>query len=517
MSTAVTATPDAGPPKVTGALDEFSDKLSPMLVKELRQGLRAKTFVILFLALQALLCVVLLSAVGATSGSGDSGRSVSSVIFFFFSLAALVVQPLRGVGALHNEIKGQTIDLMVLTRLGAWRIVLGKWVAIVSQTALLLVAIAPYLILRYFFGRMNLFAELNLLALVFLGSAAFTAVTVGLSAIPSILVRGLLPLFLAIYMGGGIFAITFGNDVEDAIKFCSLQNKEEFWALLTGIAVGVYFAWNALALGASMIAPMAENHSTVRRLVALLALCVIGGVIHYSKFPREGAGMLLVLFAAPAAVIALTEVLQLLPPICRPFLRFGTAGRIAGRFLYPGWPSGVLFAGLLIAVSTGIFLASSPASSIMYGDMVARMHTLLLAGVGTLILSALILRFLAKRVNQPFAVYQLVFFGLVAIAIGLALIAGETTNDSFLWLFSWIPPVQVPLIDWVGREHRMAVDVARELGQPVPAGPDYGPVVTTGIVTCSLYYFALLICAIRSFPAIRAVEDEVTRKPADES
>lgn len=517
MSTSVTATPDAGPPKVTGALDEFSDKLSPMLVKELRQGLRAKTFVILFLALQALLCVVLLSAVGATSGSGDSGRSVSSVIFFFFSLAALVAQPLRGVGALHNEIKGQTIDLMVLTRLGAWRIVLGKWVAIVSQTALLLVAIAPYLILRYFFGRMNLFAELNLLGLVFLGSAAFTAITVGLSAIPSILVRGLLPLACGVFLAVGICDIVFDGDVEDAIKFCSLQDRDSAWGLLIGIAAGIYFAWNALALGASMIAPMAENHSTVRRLIALAAVGIIGGIIHFSKLPREGAGMLLVLFAAPAAVIALTELLQLLPPICRPFLRFGIAGRVAGRFLYPGWPSGVLFTGLMIALATGIFLASSPTSSIMYGDMEARMHTLLLAGVGSLVLSALVLRILGKRVKQPFAVYQLVFVGLIAIAIGLALIAGETKNDSFLWWFSWIPPVQVPLIDWVGREHRMAVDVARQLGQPLPSGPDYGPVVTTGIVTCAFYYFALLVFAIRSFPAIRAVEDEVTLKPADES
>jgi len=176
MSTASTT------PAATQGLDEFSDRLSPMLVKELRQGLRARTFVILFLAIQALLGVVLLSAVGAAAPE-RAGQTVSSVIFFFFSMAVLIVQPLRGVGALHQEIKGNTIDLMVLTRLGAWRIVLGKWIAIVSQSALLLAAIAPYLILRYFFGRMNLFAELLLLALVFLGSAAFTAITVGLSAV----------------------------------------------------------------------------------------------------------------------------------------------------------------------------------------------------------------------------------------------------------------------------------------------------------------------------------------------
>src|SRR5688572_7754057 len=220
------------PPPVAGKLDEFSDKLSPMLVKELRQGLRAKTFVILFLALQGLLCVVLLSAIGASS-DGDSGPTVSKVIFFFFALAALVAQPLRGVGSLHNEIKGNTIDLMVLTRLGAWRIVLGKWVAIVSQTGLLLMAIVPYLILRYFFGRMELFAELLLLGLIFAGSAIFTALTVGLSAISSILVRGLLPLGIAFYVGIGVMAVTFDNELDELIEFCTLQEKDAIWALLS--------------------------------------------------------------------------------------------------------------------------------------------------------------------------------------------------------------------------------------------------------------------------------------------
>ena len=33
-------------------LSDFPDRISPMLVKELRQGMRAKTFIVLFLALQ---------------------------------------------------------------------------------------------------------------------------------------------------------------------------------------------------------------------------------------------------------------------------------------------------------------------------------------------------------------------------------------------------------------------------------------------------------------------------------
>jgi ABC-type transport system involved in multi-copper enzyme maturation permease subunit len=172
---------------------DFSDRISPMLVKELRQGMRAKTFIMVFLALQTFLALILFSA-GAASTSDSVGGTISSIIFTFFSIAVLVIQPLRGTNALSSEVKGNTIDMMVLTRLSAWRIVWGKWIAIISQSALLFVTIIPYLILRYFFGGMNLVAEITALFLVFLTSMALTAVTVGLSGCSSVIIRAVVPI-----------------------------------------------------------------------------------------------------------------------------------------------------------------------------------------------------------------------------------------------------------------------------------------------------------------------------------
>lgn len=507
MSVSAVTTPAAvPPPPVAGQLDEFSDKLSPMLVKELRQGLRAKTFVILFLALQGLLCVVLLSAIGASS-DGDSGPAVSKVIFFFFSLAALVAQPLRGVGALHNEIKGDTIDLMMLTRLGSWKIVLGKWVAIVSQTGLLLMAIVPYLILRYFFGRMELFAELLLLGLVFAGSAIFTALTVGLSAIPSILVRGLLPLGIAIYLGAGIMATTFGNELNDLIRFCTLQEKEAVWVLLTGLSIGLYLGWMALAMGASMIAPTAENHSTSRRLVAFGMIALLGFLGWIAKIPREPMAVMLMLVGVPAAAIALTEPLELLPPICRPFLRFGNLGKVAGRFLYPGWPSGVVFTGLMLAAIIGVFY-SRPGFARSYVTSVDTISTIMLtASIGTLLLPALFMRVFLRRARNALGVYILIGVLLCVIAIGLAMIMAETRDDGYVWLFSWIPPVQMNVVDHLQR-------VAR-----TPSGgfPDLSPLQMVSTITASVYFVLLLLCALKNFSTIREVEQEAEGHAANPS
>jgi hypothetical protein len=514
MSTAAaTATPPPVASPGAGRFDDFSDKLSPMLVKELRQGLRAKTFVIVFLALQALLAVVLLSAVGAAAPE-NAGQRVSEVIFFFFSLAVLIIQPLRGIGALHNEIKGNTIDLMVLTRLGAWRIVLGKWVAIVSQSALLLTAIAPYLILRYFFGRMNLFAELLLLVLVFLGSAVFTALTVGLSAIGPILIRGLVPLGISIMLVSGIFEVIFDNDLHELIEFCTLENKSEVWGLLAGLLTGTYVAWSCLAFGASMIAPMAENHSTSRRLMAIGAILLAGLLAWAGDFRREPMTVMLVLFCVPAIVIALTEAFQLLPPICRPFLRFGGLGKLAGRAFYPGWPSGVVFTALLLGVAAVVYLlVPDPARYGGYTGHLDRGYIAMLVIIGTLLLPAILLRLFSKKIKQSFAFYLLTLVALCGIALGLGMIASETDDDSFLWLFCWVPPVKFLLTDMINSEHYAAIHTGGTLSGPAPSMPDLSPVLTVGLVTTGIYLAVLLLFALRQFPAISQVEHEAENKP----
>jgi len=512
MSEAATVTPPPMAPTGAGRLDDFSDKLSPMLVKELRQGLRGKMFVIVFLGLQALMALVLLIVVSASSPQG-AGPNVSGTIFFLFSLAVLVAQPLRGIGALHNEIKGSTIDLMVLTRLGAWRIVLGKWVAIVSQSALLLTAITPYLILRYFFGRMNLFAELLLLALVFLGSAVFTAITVGLSAIPSILVRGLLPLAMGVFIVIGIFGVIFDGDLQDLIEVCSLQDAEESWGLLAGVVAAAYIAWSALAFCASMIAPMAENHSTVRRLLALAIVVAIGIIALLARFHLEVVELLLVAFCAPAIALALTEPLQLLPPICRPFLRFGTIGRLAGRVLYPGWPSGVLFTGILMLIAAGVYWSQVPRTGISLRSISPQATVTMFAVAGTLLLPALILRLFEKKIRQTFTFYLVILVSLCGLTIALGIIAQEVEKNSFLWAFSWLPPAQGLLMAVVRDDfYQPFIDTSKP-----PVGlPDFTPVIISSITTTVIYFGALLVCAVKKFPLIREVEDQAEGKTVPE-
>jgi hypothetical protein len=431
-------------PLVADRLADFSDRLSPMLVKELRQGLRAKTFVIVFLTLQGLLGLVLLTSIASASAPQNAGETITSIIFMFFSLAVLVIQPIRGIGALHREVQGQTIELMVLTRLSAWKIVLGKWVSIVSQSALIFAAIVPYLILRYWFGDMNLLGEVSLLCLVFVLSAAVTAVIVGISCVPSVILRGLLPL-LAAAMGLWLIPILcFENEFDDLVTFAAMQSPEAFWGVTLGTLCAVYIGWTALGVAASMIAPAAENHSTVRRLLALGLMLLLVLVARFANTPPDVWVLMIAVILVPSMIIELTEPFILLPPICRPFVERGAMGRLAGRLLYPGWPSGVIFTLLMIFLATlSCYLAEA-------GKMGAEELVVITSFLGSLLMPAAVMCFFDKRIKNRLSLYLLLISASAIVTIVLALLVDALPSASrgFLAWLSWLPQTGFIMVNY---------------------------------------------------------------------
>ncbi|MGB6223321.1 hypothetical protein [Haloferula sp.] len=486
MSEAVTPVPNVPAPKsfAVDKLADFSDRLSPMLVKELRQGLRAKTFVVVFLTLQVLLGFVLLASLGASSSPQDAGHSISGVIFMFFSIAVLVIQPMRGIGSLHTELKSNTMELMVLTRLSAWRIVLGKWIALVSQSALLLAAIVPYLILRYWFGDMNLFGELILLLLIFLGSALATAITVGLSAVPSMIIRGLLPLVGGVFLIFTSIVMSFGRGFQELVELCSMQDADSRWIFLIMILSGLYVGWTILGLGASMIAPAAENHSTLRRIVTFAALLIAILIALLADLDTEITASLALIICIPAIVMALSEPFHPLPPICHPFVKRGLPGKIAGRFLYPGWPSGFIFA--LLASGLGLFLCLAGTG----GPRFREEEVSFIAGLlGTLIMPAALLGFAGDRIKNRFAAYLLIVVSSLILTFLMLMVSQAMPSSSrgFLWLFSWLPMVNMFLSEISSFNDKTVAIVS--------------------IAVSSIYSVMLLIFSLKAFRQQREVED----------
>ena len=409
-----------------------------MLVKELRQGMRTSSFVVPFVVLQAILTIVILivslfSLGGRLLDSSSIGNWFTGFILLFYCLGILVFQPLRGISAIASEVQENTIDLMTLTSLTAWRIVYGKWLSIVSQSALIAGAVLPYLIIPYFFGGLQLFPQLTLWLALFVVSSALTALTVGISAVGSALVRGLLVVGGAALMMGYLL-FSFLPNVPHFMEMLSFTHGEQTLSVIAFLVATCYLCYFFLELGTTAIAPSSENRATKKRLIGL-------GVLTLTYFLLLPTGESIALFSAMAitACIALdlfSERVTFSPIVCWKFIRLGFLGRIAGRFLYPGWGTGSLFFLVLTLVLCVLIYLTNP-NPIYY--------TMALLGIGTLAFPAMIIQVFARNSTNRFSSYFFILLLTLLLSRILIFLYENFSGELLLWIFSFIPAALLPL------------------------------------------------------------------------
>jgi hypothetical protein len=318
--------PASGP--TTGPmLRDFPDRLSPVLVKELRQGLRTRMFVIPFLVLHGLLVI---SSVDSRSGTG----------FFWACLIIMLVAllPMRNTAALSDERQSNTLDMLMLTRLTPWRIVWGKWSATFALVLVTAVSVIPYLLVRYLNGGSSFVQEGMVLAGLVLVSGAQTAILTALSSLHSTLARNsfaVLSLFPAWQFG--CLPLLRGLEANASL---SGSSPALLLAVLWMVSLFLFHA-------AASIAPRASNLTAPRRLVTAIAV-VMGAMI--TKLPLGDSLLTEKVLMAMLVLVSAVEMGE--PPVTHPgvgaaFARRKFPGKLAALFLHPGWASGVVFCATL--------------------------------------------------------------------------------------------------------------------------------------------------------------------------
>ena len=453
--------------------------------------MRARSFTLQFLIFQILLVFIILTS-GSAANSENAGPIASGVIFTMFIIAVMFIQPMRGITALSGEITGNTIEMIVLTRLSASRIVLGKWIAIVSQSALILITIIPYLILRYFYGGMILLGEMVFLGLIFITSMALTAVMVGLSGNTTKLIR-VIPILGFVFMLQAIPALLFGRGgFNQFMSFCAMSDWQSRASILAYITLISYYGWCALSHGTSVIAPIAENHSTTRRIVSLVLTVTAVAVGLHPAVDHRMMPFIFGVILAPAVITALTEPSNLLPPICRPFLKYGPLGRLASVFLLPGWPAGVFFTTLLTGLSiAGSLLAVTTQGGQLIDTTIAIVG---LAFTGTILLAALLTANFSKQENKRFTNFVIFTLASVILTILPAIFANINDHEKYLWFFVWNPPIFLTIVQ--------------------ESGFDKTQMLSAAIIVNSIYLGLLLITAAIAFRGygriFKEAQDEMT-------
>jgi len=170
---------------------DLSDRLGPMTVKELRQGMRRGSFVIPFIAIQ-LLAILATGVEFKAGGMGSSGGLpgllnvwllVSSGPFWFVvSLICVVVMPLGGLAMMTGELDSRNHELVLLTRLSRWQVVWGKFLTLWGLCLLTFVSLLPYVVVRYLVGGIEPLRELACSGTLVALSGMFCAGAIGASA-----------------------------------------------------------------------------------------------------------------------------------------------------------------------------------------------------------------------------------------------------------------------------------------------------------------------------------------------
>jgi hypothetical protein len=444
---------------------DFPDWPGPVLVKELRQGLRSKIFVAAFYLAQGLMILSValnLSAVGSADTPQPSILALMDGVFWLLiAIPLLFLMPFRGFGALHSEIKSRTLELVFLTRLTAWRIAAAKWGAIVLQTVLLTCAVMPYVMLRYFLGGVDLVDDLQKVFLLLLVSAVLTAVTIAMSPFESKLARALFVvamLFALQFILGGLLAwMAVGRVAGGAVA------GPVWHTYLGGFLFFVPLVLLALEFAASRIAPLAENHAIRKRLLAL-AVLALGGTIGTLLPELEWILYLGLVFCAPVIVDALAGNQQPVQSIYSPFFRHGRPGELAAAFLTPGWPSGTWFALLTMAIA-GI---AAFVSGVLDDDLT---RISFLAFFGALVFPAAFVRAVMPR-TAHFAGFYIGIQCFLAVATVMVMIISALSKESLVAWISWIPTCTFVLAfsDQIPTDQRELVFALSAIGTTVAFG-----------------------------------------------
>ncbi len=192
--------------------NDLSESFDPMMAKELRQSLRRGSFVYPFLGIQ--LFAVVAMAVEFQLGDGGVSSEYTGMLnlqllwtsgpfWMTVSTICLLIMPMGGLILMGQELEEGNHELLLLTKLDRWKVVLGKFITLWGLCALTFISLLPYVVMRYMVGGIEWWHEAACAGTVLGGSAMLCAGAIGASAFKRMGLRvGVLAIFLGSMLPG---------------------------------------------------------------------------------------------------------------------------------------------------------------------------------------------------------------------------------------------------------------------------------------------------------------------------
>lgn len=328
-----------------------SERINPIVVKEVRQSLKSKQFTISFgLTLLAAVAwtLIAISLMVPRVYYVPGGATLLTGFFVILNIPLMIIIPFSAFRSLTSETEDSTFELLSISALSASQIVYGKMASACLQIVLYLSAIAPCIVLTYLLRGVSLFPILFLLGLTVTFSIGETAIALMLASVARtrMLQNGVSVLLLAALFFGFVPWISLIL-AEGVNEFSNPPN--EVYIVLFAIATVVALAVSlVLRAAAAAIDFPSENHSTPLRLriVSLVSLVVFWSVMG-TVASREAAGAVVLLvglfiFEMVIGALMMGE-LGVMSPRAQRTLPKTFFGRVSLTWLYPGAGLGYVF------------------------------------------------------------------------------------------------------------------------------------------------------------------------------
>ncbi|MFN0087781.1 MAG: ABC transporter permease [Blastocatellia bacterium] len=256
----------------------WSDRVNPIVIKELRQAVRSRFVVAALLTLLvvqlAAMGLYLLTAAGSILDF-TAGRSAFLLLYAILLAVSLLFVPLYTALRLAAERSDSNVDLLFITTIKPRSIIAGKMLAAFMLTLLIFSACTPFMTFTFFLRGIDLLSIFAALGFGFTVVLACTQMAVLLASLPlNRAFKAALGVFALIILTGFYFAILswIGR-----VLFGSPYAVAAFWkTMIILLTIIVFLAGLCFAISAALTMPVAANRAPIVRLFVTGAWALVG-------------------------------------------------------------------------------------------------------------------------------------------------------------------------------------------------------------------------------------------------
>jgi hypothetical protein len=262
-------------------LAALAERANPILVKETRQALKSRQFVVTFLVVLVACWIVSFAGVALIGPQIYYAAAGGEMLVAYYAILAFplaVIVPYTAFRSLASEQEENTYDLLSITSLTSKQIITGKLWSAVVQMLVYLSAVSPCIAFTFLLRGVDVLSTALLLGAALLGSLGLSMFSLFVGASSRVKhtqivtsVGLVLALFGAFWGAIGLAVVTVYEGVD---------RDPELWIVLFVLATIYVTTFGLLhAAAAAQISFASENRSTpLRRWMMAQQACFIGGL-----------------------------------------------------------------------------------------------------------------------------------------------------------------------------------------------------------------------------------------------